>query len=138
MSGAVVSFAPAFVERRLEAALEADEGGDVSAALLEVEAALRLAPREPRARALAGVYAALLDRDADALRHARRALRSPEKVERAAQAEIAYWAAVARHIVGAQDSAVEALRLCLSISPDDASAKALLKRCRPSEARDGA
>lgn len=129
-TGDVVAFAPAFVERRLNAALAADEAGDLTSALREIQAALELAPKEPRAQALAGVYCGLLDRDCEALVHARRALRLTERAEPALRAEIAYWVGVARHMVGAHKAAMEALELALSLAPDDQAAFALLERCR--------
>lgn len=129
-SAEVLEFAPAFVERRLNAALEADEAGDVTVALQEIQAALELAPKEPRAQALAGVYCGLLDRDCEALVHARRALRLTERAEPGLRAEIAYWVGVARHMVGAHKAAMEALELAISLSPEDQAAFALWERCR--------
>ncbi|MEO1274730.1 MAG: hypothetical protein AAFV96_04845, partial [Pseudomonadota bacterium] len=93
-----------FVEARLEAALDADEAGDILHALSETERALAADPREPRAHALAAVYSALLERERAALRHARKALAVTPTT-----AEICYWCGVARHIIGAQESALEAL-----------------------------
>lgn len=129
-SADLLAFAPAFVEKRLAAALEADEAGDMSAALREIEAALELAPKEPRAQALAGVYCGLLDRDCEALIHARRALRLTESAEPALRAEVAYWVGVARHMVGAHESALQALDLALQLAPGDEAAQSLSERCR--------
>ena len=126
----LLAFAPAFVEKRLAAALEADEAGDIAAAHREIEAALDLAPKEPRAQALAGVYCGLLDRDCEALIHARRALRLTESAEPELRAEVAYWVGVARHMVGAHDAAIQALELSLELVPGDESATTLLERCR--------
>lgn len=129
-SADLLAFAPAFVEKRLEAALQWDEAGDMSAALQEIERALELAPKEPRAQALAGVYCGLLDRDCEALIHARRALRLTETAEPALRAEVAYWVGVARHMVGAHEAALQALELALSLKPEDEAALDLAKRCR--------
>ena len=129
-NGELLAFAPAFVERRLAAALQADEAGDMAAALREIEAALELAPKEPRAQALAGVYCGLLDRDCEALIHARRALRLTEAAEPSLRAEVAYWVGVARHMVGAHESALQALELALTLTPGDEAAMALSERCR--------
>ncbi|MEL6978956.1 MAG: hypothetical protein AAGM38_09785 [Pseudomonadota bacterium] len=129
-SAEVLDFMPAFVERRLNAALEADEAGDLTLALEEIQAALELAPREPRAQALAGVYCGLLDRDCEALVHARRALRLTESADPELRAEIAYWVGVARHMVGAHRAAMDALELTLTHAPEDEAAFALWERCR--------
>lgn len=126
----LLAFAPAFVEKRLAAALEADEAGDIAAAHREIEAALELAPKEPRAQALAGVYCGLLDRDCEALIHARRALRLTEGAEPALRAEVAYWVGVARHMVGAHEAAMQALELALELAPGDGAALALRERCQ--------
>ncbi|MEM9724226.1 MAG: hypothetical protein AAF909_02040 [Pseudomonadota bacterium] len=128
--GELIAFTPAFVERRLAAALEADEAGDLAAALHEIQSALELAPKEPRAQALAGVYCGLLDRDCEALIHARRALRLTENAEPSLRAEVAYWVGVARHMVGAHESALQALELALELAPEDEAAQALSERCR--------
>lgn len=125
----LLSFAPAFVAKRLEAALAADEAGDVATALAEVEAALRVAPQDARARALAGVYCGLLDFDTDALIHARRALRLAERADEETRAEVAYWVGVARHMAGADAAAIEALDVTLSLVPEDSAAAALRDRC---------
>lgn len=125
----LLPFAPAFVAKRLEAALAADEAGDVLTALAEVEAALRVAPQDARARALAGVYCGLLDFDSEALTHARRALRLSERADQETRAEVAYWAGVARHMAGAHEAAIEALDVTLSISPEDSAAATLRDRC---------
>lgn len=125
----VLSFAPAYVAKRLEAALEADEAGDVATALAEVESALRVSPQDARARALAGVYCGLLDFDTDALIHARRALRLSERADAQTRAEVAYWVGVARHMAGADEAAIEALDVTLSLVPEDAAAAALRDRC---------
>ena len=128
-SANLLAFAPAFVEKKLAAALEADEAGDISAAHREIEAALKLAPKEPRAQALAGVYCGLLDRDCEALIHARRALRLTESAEPELRAEVAYWVGVARHMVGAHDAAVQALDLALELVPGDEASTTLRDRC---------
>ena len=129
-SANLLAFAPAFVEKRLAAALEADEAGDIAAAHREIESALELAPKEPRAQALAGVYCGLLDRDCEALIHARRALRLTENADPELRAEVAYWVGVARHMVGAHDSALQALDLSLELAPGDEAAQTLRERCR--------
>ena len=123
--GEVCDFSDAYVERRLQAALEADDDGEIDVALEEVNRALRVKPKEPRVEALAAVYSALLDHHRDALRHARRALSAPP-----VSAEVAYWAAVARHVVGAQAGALEALEIVLALEPGDQAAQNLSKRCR--------
>lgn len=121
----VVEFADAFVERRIECALEADDDGEIEIALDEILRALAVKPREPRAEALAAVYSALLDNHRAALKHARRALASAP-----VSAEVAYWAAVARHVVGAQAGALEALEIVLALEPEDDAAHKLSERCR--------
>lgn len=121
----ISDFASAYVERRLAAALEADDDGEIEVAYEEVLRALAVKPREPRAEALAAIYSALLDRHRDALRHARRALsRAP------VSAEVAYWAAVARFVVGAQAAALEALDIVLALKPEDQAAQQLSARCK--------
>ncbi|MBX2854791.1 MAG: hypothetical protein KTR21_07375 [Rhodobacteraceae bacterium] len=122
--GNVSDFSSVFIERRLEAALEADADGEYETALGEVQRALHVNPHEPRAEALAAVYSALLDDERDALRHAHSALsRAP------VSAEVAYWAAVARHVVGAQAGALEALEIVLALEPGDPDARMLSERC---------
>lgn len=121
----IIDFADAYVERRLEAALEADDDGELDVALAEVRRALAVKPGEARAEALAAVYCALLDQNSDALQHAGRALDNPP-----VSAEVAYWAAVARHVVGAQAGALEALEIVLALEPEDAAAQRLSERCR--------
>lgn len=123
--GEICDFTTAFVERRLQAALEADDDGEIDVALAEVNRALAVKPREPRVEALAAVYSALLDKHRDALRHARRALSDAP-----VSAEVAYWAAVARHVVGAQAGALEALEIVLALEPGDQAAQTLSERCR--------
>lgn len=123
--GDIVNFADAYVERRIAAALEADDDGEIGLALDEVRRALAMRPGEARAEALAAVYCALLDHHREALGHARRALNNPP-----VSAEIAYWAAVARHVVGAQAGALEALEIVLALEPEDQAAQRLSERCR--------
>ena len=122
--GTILDLAPALLERRLGAALEADARGDIDGAMRQVELALVVAPREPRAHALAAVYRAMRDEERAALGHARRALRL-----RGGCAEIAYWAAVARHIVGAHALALEALDLAQALSPSDRAVRRLRASC---------
>lgn len=125
----VVSLKPALVERRLQAAIAAEYEGDAERALAEVNAALDLDRREPRAEALASIYCALLDRDRDALTYARRALsRLATRPEHGV--EVAYWAGVARLMVGADTLAVEAFEIVLALDPEDPAARALVERCR--------
>lgn len=123
----VVAFQPHLIDARLSDAIAADEAGDVARALAITKQILRIAPDEPRAHALAGVYCALLDQYREALVHASMAIGSKHVT-----GEVAYWVAVARHIVGAQQLALNALDVALAHDPDDWQARKLAERCRAS------
>ena len=122
---AVVNITQRLVERRLADAIAADEAGDVASALAITLHVLRIAPEEARAHALTAVYYALLDEYREAMVHASMAVGSPHVT-----GEVAYWAAVARHIVGAQQLALDALDVALAHDPDDYQARKLAERCR--------
>lgn len=136
----VVPLGPHLAQRRLAAALAAEEAGDLELAFEECRRALEAAPRDARSAALAAVYAAVLERPRAALFYARRAMRwAPEApplgakplevADREDIKEIAYWCGVARHIAGAHEGAIDALDLALTLDPTDEAARALRARC---------
>ncbi len=121
----VVAFEDKLIEKRIADAIAADEAGDLHRALALTKDVIRRRPDEARANALAAVFSAMLDRYRQALIYASKSL-ACEGVD----SEIAYWAAVARHICGAQQLALEALDLALVLDPHDEQARQLAQRCR--------